>query len=378
MAGDAAAEERDRLDQGTGLSLSGGGYRAMLFHAGALWRLAELGTLGDVHRVSSVSGGSITAATLATRWGELSFNRAGVVSRASYERAVVAPLRALAGKTIDEGSILGGLLTPGKTIADKVAAAYRKHLFGDATLQSLPAGTDFIINATNLQTGALWRFSRERMADYTIGSQMAPETPLALAVAASSAFPPFLSPLRLDVDPSKWAPTGRGPNFREPFISGAALSDGGVYDNLGLEQIWKRCPTVLISDGGGKMQPRRDVPGDWARQSYRVNQVIDNQVRSLRKRHAIEGFRRKDRAGAYWGIRSDVTHFGPPEGSLPAPVEKTIVLADVDTRLKALDDRLQERLINWGYAACDVAMRRWVDTEAAPPDGFPYPGAGVG
>ena len=30
---------------GIGLCLSGGGYRAMLFHLGVLWRLAELGYL---------------------------------------------------------------------------------------------------------------------------------------------------------------------------------------------------------------------------------------------------------------------------------------------------------------------------------------------
>ena len=43
------------------LCLSGGGYRAMLFHVGALWRLNELGLLPRLDRVSSVSGGSITA-----------------------------------------------------------------------------------------------------------------------------------------------------------------------------------------------------------------------------------------------------------------------------------------------------------------------------
>jgi NTE family protein len=385
MAGDAAAapvtdERPERLDAGSALCLSGGGYRAMLYHVGALWRLNELGHLHRLARFSSVSGGSITAATLALHWGELAFNRGGVASDASLNAAVVAPIRAMAGRTIDEGSVLGGLLTPGRSIADKIAAAYREHLFGDATLQDLPDAPRFVINATNLRTGALWRFSKRYMADWTIGRQPAPTVRLATAVAASSAFPPFLSPLRLAVDPDAWErdPGRPGDNFGEPFVSGAVLSDGGVYDNLGLEAVWKRCPVVLVSDGGGKMQPRADVPGDWAQQSYRVNQVIDNQVRSLRKRATIAGFVRKDREGTYWGIRSDVARYGPPAGSLPAPVEKTIVLADVDTRLEALDGRLQERLINWGYAACDVAMRRWVQTDAPAPDGFPYPDAGVG
>jgi NTE family protein len=49
-------------DSGIALCLSGGGYRAILFHVGALWRLNELGYLPKLDRVSSVSGGSITAA----------------------------------------------------------------------------------------------------------------------------------------------------------------------------------------------------------------------------------------------------------------------------------------------------------------------------
>src|SRR5258708_12082538 len=49
---------------GIALCLSGGGYRAMLFHLGTLWRLNELGYLPKLDRISSVSGGSITAALL--------------------------------------------------------------------------------------------------------------------------------------------------------------------------------------------------------------------------------------------------------------------------------------------------------------------------
>ena len=38
-----------------------------------------------------------------------------------------------------------------------------------------------------------------------------------------------------------------------------------------------------------------------------------------------------------------------------------------------MPDDTQERLINWGYAICDAAMRRWVDRRLPPPKGFPYP-----
>jgi NTE family protein len=189
---------------GVALCLSGGGYRAMLFHLGALWRLNEIGYLPKLARISSVSGGSITAGVLGLKWAKLAFDGQGVSS--VFEPEVVQPLRALASKTIDEGAILGGILLPG-TISDKVTEAYRKHLFGDATLQDLPADPPrFVINATSVQTGALFRFSRPFIADYRVGTIPNPTIELAVAVAASSAFPPVLSPLKLELDPASWAP----------------------------------------------------------------------------------------------------------------------------------------------------------------------------
>jgi NTE family protein len=365
----------EQPEQGVALCLSGGGYRAMLFHVGALWRLNELGWLAKLDRVSSVSGGSITAGVLGLHWGSLEFS-SGVAR--NFDDELVAPIRALAGETIDVWAVLAGILIPGKSVAQMVAAAYRKHLFKTATLQALPDAPRFVINATNLQTGVLWRFSKPFMADYTVGLVPHPTVELASAVAASSAFPPILSPLRLKLDPASFATEGRGVNFKEPFDTDAVLSDGGVYDNLGLETAWKSCKTVLVSDGGGQMQAEPSVHGDWIRQAIRVNSVIDNQVRDLRKRETIAGYRRGERDGSYWGIRSETASFGPPRGSLPCPPQQTAVLAATATRLCAMDAILQERLINWGYAVCDVAMRRWVEPQAAAPGGFPYPDAGVG
>ena len=45
-----------------GLALSGGGYRAAAYHIGTLRALHRLGILNKVDVISSVSGGSITAA----------------------------------------------------------------------------------------------------------------------------------------------------------------------------------------------------------------------------------------------------------------------------------------------------------------------------
>lgn len=371
----SAFDDGKRPEPGVALCLSGGGYRAMLFHLGALWRLNEWGYLRKLARVSSVSGGSITAGVLGFKWGQLAFDAKGIAQ--AFQAEVVGPIRVLAGKTIDEGSIVGGIFLPG-SIADKVADAYRKHLFGLASLQVFPADPPrFVINATNVQSGALWRFSKPYMADYRVGVVKNPQVELAVAVAASSAFPPVLSPLRLELDAAAYEPPTTEDLHQEPYLTDVVLTDGGVYDNLGLETAWKRYQTVLVSDGGGKLQAEPEPKGDWARHALRVNELIDNQVRSLRKRQLIASYTTQARQGTYWGIRSDITDYGLAD-SLPCPVEKTTVLANTKTRLKRLDAVVQERLINWGYAICDTAMRKWVDPTLAKPGGFPYPASGIG
>jgi NTE family protein len=363
-------DELDRPPQeGVGLCLSGGGYRAMLFHAGTLWRLYECGWLARADRISSVSGGSIASAMLALRWKALTFDPARIHD--DFVPGVIAPLRKLAGETIDAEAVILGIALPGQ-ISGRVAAAYRRVLYGDATLQDLPDAPRFVINATNVQSGALWRFMKPYMRDYRVGSVDKPDVPLADAVAASSAFPPVLSPHEMELDPDDFAP-GSGLDLqREPFTSKVVLTDGGVYDNLGLETVWKRYTTVLVSDGGGKMQAEEEPKGDWARHSKRVLDLIDNQVRSLRKRQVIDSFKSRERTGAYWGIRTDIADYGLPT-ALPCPFERTTALADTPTRLKRMNAGLQERLINWGYAVCDAAMRRHVDPALPRPAGFPYP-----
>ena len=375
---DVAMVEGDGAPEpGMALCLSGGGYRAMVFHVGVLWRLHDSGLLTGVKRISSVSGGSITAAVLALKWAQLF---GGNAAPDFFVNHVVAPVRGLASKTIDEKAIGLGIFLPG-SIGDRIAAAYDEHLFGGATLQDFPGEPRFVINATNVQSGALWRFSKPYMWDYRVGKVENPTVPVSQAVAASSAFPPVLSPFQMRLDPNKFTSNSGDDLQQEPYTSNAVLTDGGVYDNLGLETAWKRYDTILVSDGGGKMQPQGEPDTDWARHSYRVLDLIDNQVRSLRKRQVIGSFTAKPadanfRKGAYWGIRTDIAKYGV-EKPLPCPHERTIKLAELPTRLKRLPDDVQERLINWGYAVCDAAIRKYVDPQIARPQGFPYPAAGV-
>lgn len=349
---------------GVAVCLSGGGYRAMLFHVGALWRLHELGMLSRVDRVSSVSGGSITAGVLALGWSRLK-------TGGSFAEIVALPVMRLASRTIDRGAVLGGILLPG-TVSERVADVYDKELFDGATLQDLPDNPRFVINATNLESGSLWRFSKPYMRDWRVGSIANPNLRLADAVAASSAFPPVLSPYVLDVDPSDFtvSETGLGNDFRRDV----SLTDGGVYDNLGLETAWKSCRTLLVSDGGGRNSDDPSPPGDWAQQSKRILDVIDGQVRALRKRQLIGAFVDQQRDGAYWSMRSDPADYGV-EMKLVCGREACVELAETPTRLKRMPKDLQQRIINWGYAITDAAVRAHVSQDAAAATDFPFPEA---
>jgi NTE family protein len=357
-----------KLEDGTALCLSGGGYRAMLFHLGTLWALNDLGWLKKLDRISSVSGGSITSAVLGLHWNELTFDSKGKAT--NFAAVVVKPIRALAGKTLDVKAVLTGAFSKG-TISDKLIAAYDKELFKKKTLQDLPDKPRFVINSTSVQSTNLFRFSKPYVWDYRVGKIQNPTIALAAAVAASSAFPPVLSPVTLDLKKFTFVPNSGGDLQKAPFTETAILTDGGVYDNMGIETAWKRYKRILVSDAGAKTPAEEEPSSNPAKHALRVNSLIDNQVRSLRKRQVISSFEDKTRTGSYWSIRSDIARYTAPN-PLDAPVAKTLLLAATPTRLAALNDDVQERLINWGYAITDAAMRAHVDNALKPLGTFPY------
>jgi NTE family protein len=369
--------ESERLEDGIALCLSGGGYRAMLFHTGVLWRLNEIGLLPKLNRISSVSGGSITAGVLAFNWKNLNFQNG---SASNFTDVIVTPIRRLADRTIDVSSVLTGTLWFG-SVGDKIADAYRDNLFGRATLQDIVdevpgVSPRFVFNATNVQSGVLWRFMKQYMRDYRVGEVKNPKVELAVAVAASSAFPPVLSPVELDLDPEDFTPNSgtdlQGNDFRTQVV----LTDGGVYDNLGLETAWKRYKTILVSDAGGGFGAEADPQRDWVRHSARILFVIDNQVRSLRKRQIVGAYLAKIRSGAYWSISENLDAFAATN-PLKCPFASTSRLAGVETRLKKLDPSTQEKLINWGYAASAWRYSQFYDTSIPPASTFPFPQTGV-
>jgi NTE family protein len=389
VAQDAATFQWDegKAQPGIGIALSGGGFRAMLFHAGALARMNELGLLSKAQRISSVSGGSIMSGHLALSWGKLGQADANA-SFANFKSVIVEPVLAFSRQKIDIVDALTGLL-PWTSASDEVAKSYDKFLFGGKTLQDIPDSPRFIFCATNLQTGVLWRFAKPYAGDYVVGRLDRPAIPVSHAVAASSAFPPVLSPFLLELPKGSFADWPDGPglpaNEIDAFRSRVILCDGGVYDNHGVEPIIKRYLTNFVSDGGAPFARTAAVQTDWIGQLRRILDVTDNQVRALRRRDLIQRFidgnKIQDetkltadaRMGAYWGIDTDPRKVNPAN-AVPCDFNVTHKLALVSTRLSDLGEAISKQIINWGYAVCDRSLRaNYAGQMAAAPPQLPYP-----
>lgn len=355
-------------ESGIGLALSGGGFRAALFHIGSLQRLNEVGWLRKLSRITSVSGGSITSGLLGLRWRELTFDANDIAT--NLQDLVFEPLRAFCSRDIDTWAIGKGALNPFKTAGDYVAESYDEHLFHGASLQKLPKkgeGPRFIIYATSLQTGRSVRFSQPYMADYLVGLLDEPDVPLAVAVAASSAFPPVLAPVVLETDPDSWRSVEGARLFEDrDYRRRLYLADGGVYDNLGLEALVGNVGTILVSDGGGPLTPDADL-GLLERTNsgiaLRSLSIITEQARALRRRRLVDDYLAGTVRGTYWGIATQINDYVDAQ-RLPRTIvsdnEITTSLKDIRTRLDAFSSEEQGRLINWGYALADAAMRRYV------------------
>jgi NTE family protein len=223
--------------------------------------------------------------------------------------------------TIDVSAVISGFF-PAGSAADVLADRYDEALFGNARIADLNEGAQevagrprrpvFVFNATSLQTGELWQFRSRAMGGPAVGWTEPRETRLAQAVAASSAFPPFLSPLYLrpaSADAAQWhdcrqvehghandarfhtrrsIPGEDLARYREEVF----LTDGGVRDNLGMvaiEQInrrrirsEKRALDQLISDSGRAFGFHADPLTNWLSQGLRVTSITSSEPDALR------------------------------------------------------------------------------------------------
>ncbi len=352
------------------LALSGGGFRATLFHCGALMRLNELGLLAQMGRFASVSGGSITAAKLAVEWDRLDLQDGRFTN---LEDRVIAPLRDFCSRTIDVSAGVLGTLNPFSSAGARLATAYEKFL-GEGSLRDLPDAPDFVFKATNLQTGRVVRFQKRYLADYMIGCIMEPDIPLSTVVAASSAFPPVLSPVRIKVSPSSWVNLTGSTHFGDSnYNRELRLTDGGAYDNLGLESVDSFNP-VIVSDAGKPFSVTESASGFWPSQLSRVLSINTDQSRNLRRRVLFLKCAADKREFAVSQIDREVAHREVAQ-NLTISSDQIGKLQKLRTRLNRFSAVEQESLINWGWLSMDVMVRRFITPfkELPAPRAFPLP-----
>jgi NTE family protein len=256
-----------------GLALSGGGFRAAGFHLGVFRKLHQLGLLWKVDLLSCVSGGSIAGAFLAAHWGE-----DDVLDRLE---------RYLATTSIAVSSVLGGVLDP----------------FGKRSLGSLKGGPRLYLNSTNLATGNLFFFvtgggGPAEMGEWQLGTVAAHDFRLSRAVAASSAFPPVFPPLR--VDQTEYPAAG---------VEYVCLSDGGVYDNLGVNPLFRArnaLDYVIVSDAGKPFQIDERPTEAGAAVLVSAIDILMEQVRGLQfKRLELNASKAGGAKPAWFSIDSE-------------------------------------------------------------------------
>jgi NTE family protein len=364
--------------RGVGLCLSGGGYRATLFHLGALRRLNELGILSrsDFRTVSSVSGGSITAAWLATALARhVALPASGPIPGPEWDRHVRDPLRDFTRKDIRTRPILKRLLpwnwAKDSTGVEALAATYEKELT-DLRLAAMPARPNFVLCATDMAYGVNWVFERARMGDWQAGYRQPPaEFALGRAVAASACFPPLFNPLPIGMSPSDLqGGKAAGPD-RDDCIRGLRLTDGGAYDNMGLEPIWKNHAFVLVSDAGGLFTNQGDRGLAWRIPRYQG--IQERQARALRKRWLISSFELNEMAGTYWAVSGARASYDAT-GGYSEELAKAVI-GEIRTDLDAFSDAEAAVLENHGYLMADAAIQRHAPdlVGAIPPLSVPHP-----
>lgn len=231
------------------LSFSGGGTRAAALAYGVLQHLAKTpidggrrSLLDEVDVISSVSGGSFTAAFFALN---------GVAALRRFEERFLRRNveRDLLKEAVFNPYNWWRLLSPRFSRIDLAAEYYDKHIFDGRTYEDLLKRRRrpyLIVNATEMDLGARFDFTQERFDP--ICSDLRSVT-LGRAVAASSAFPVLLTPITL-------RNFAGGCGYREAEWVANALNDYAVNQRRyrsaleSREYVSKERPYLQLMDGG--------------------------------------------------------------------------------------------------------------------------------
>jgi NTE family protein len=366
--------------KGIGLCLSGGGFRATLFHLGTLRRLSELGVLtrGDFRTVASVSGGSIASARLADALTHVVVPPGAAIPRDVWQREVGTPLRDFTRKDVRTGAFLERLrpwnLWKSQATVDALTARYEQGVTR-LRLAALPVQPEFLFLATDMAYGVSWVFSRGWMGDYQVGYMEPPaDFTVARAVAASACFPPLMGPMRLRLDPEALKGGSAAHDAaRAECLSDLRLTDGGSYDNMGLEPVWKNHAVVLVSDAGGLFTSQSDRGLVWRVPRYQA--IQERQARGLRKRWLIASLSEGAIEGAYWGVGSAPSKYDEGRAGYSKALARDVI-AEIRTDLDGFTDAEAAVLENHGYLLADAALRLHLPAllrDPVPPPEVPHP-----
>lgn len=253
------------------LAFSGGGTRAAAFSYGVMEALNDArrangrALLADVDVISSVSGGSFTAAYYAL-FREAMFTESG---RATFLHEKIQFQNVLIARALWPPNWFR-LLSPGFGRINLAAEFYDEKIFGGKTFADLMGRKPYIIlNATDMSLGQRFEFTQDQFD--LLCSDLA-SVKIATGVAASSAFPGLLSPLTVE------SFAAEGCKYKEPLWLTEAkkrpgnparrwarardlasyqdakdertfihLLDGGLADNIGLRGPY----TALTSNDSG-------------------------------------------------------------------------------------------------------------------------------
>lgn len=281
-------------DYNIGIALSGGGIRAMIFHLGLFEWLARNKLFEHVRRISSVSGASLCVGMI------YSHNNLKWPTNEEFITAVLPSIEQALKKDIQFHSLLSLITSPyywnKKTniIAKVLESKWGVH----GRLSQLKGEPTWYVNCTTYETGRRFRFCRDNMGDYSIGYVSKPDIPLSEVMAASAGFPILIGPYNLNTANFQWQPSKySGKNWQPPSDQTLHLWDGGVYDNLGLESIFKPDGNgtlskglnyLIVSNASSSIAFQNRKNGITVNKVKRILDISMDQVTSLRSRLVMD------------------------------------------------------------------------------------------
>lgn len=360
-----------------GLALSGGGSRAAVFHLGVLKRLAAGGLLENVSAISSVSGGSIAAALVFTRSGlrwPTSSEFLATVYPALHQVLTETPLFS-PGLVARFPSVW---IKATRSRAEVVSQWLQQRWGVCGELNELPSKPRWLINTTCIQTGKNWRFSRRWMGDYSFGIHESPTISIADAVAASAAVPYVLGSIRFALPTDGWRRLNpANDELLEPIkprFTTVNLWDGGAYENLGLEPLWKpdrgllHCNHLIVSDASAPLSDPSEtsmlglIKGDLP--SPRLFDITSDQIRALRSRMFVRALEQKEVTGNLLRLggsasvidwRAKYTR-STEEGERFQPSGTAAGALRIKTHLEAITPQTFELVARNGFEVADATM----------------------